>query len=801
MYKFTSDYNLKNQLKGVYSSIFGNQIYIGEDALELVLLVNISANKDEIELSRINKYISEDLFSFLSVEISAGRGNLDSLEKVQGRLEYVVNNVLEKDEELSKNGVDMNLILAMREGNFFYLYTFGDVIAILKRDNKFISLSDLLDKESRPSYIKIGSMQLQQFDRVGLGICVGAEKQDVRFLFEKSINDLSLEPLFSLDNFVAICLANEQDEWPQILNKELKEESFEYLENNATSDLSKSGDEYEVESNIDTEVSNNNEVRSYNINQINTNNLKNFQNNLNSKVQMISISVKEFLKKFQKLELSRGKLINTEEKNTDELTSKDVNFGSLGNTENTRLQTFISSLKVKLTQLSKSTLINNLISRCKRIVKNIIFVFNKYLIGGGSFDRRGALKKKKMLFRNRILFTLILLILGIFVYNAYTDAELKRQELALIEKTNLDFKRLSDQFQSIKTQVIQGQDLSDTRRAAIVNELSSISKTAQQNRDMQQILKDKEIQLQKDIIDLKDVVNKITPLTNVNIITDVAIHFSDARLSSMAVVGDNIFLSDSNRSVIYRVPTVGTGVVPQVFVTGLVQPYMLVKDPEENLVFFDNDVNASIGRISTTRENIMTRFQGLSFASVGKVNSASIFNGNGAIYEIRNINNQIFRRDKVASSFAGGGAVPTTDNTNWLSDSRLSTAVDIKTPYSIYVLSKGHGLLRFLSGSDTGLSAESFVGLSKEDFEVLKRADAFDIYENILVIADNQLKRVMVFERIGDEVNFQGFKFIRNYEYRGDKGLMSNMSKIYVLAGGKQVVVLDGSKVITLPIG
>ncbi|RMD77167.1 hypothetical protein D6810_01770 [Candidatus Dojkabacteria bacterium] len=803
--KFVSDFKIVNNQENKYFSIFGNQITLetvssdlSGNVIEMIILAEIAADRKKEDLSKFNKFICEDLFLFLSTEITAGKSYLDVLDQVQSRIESIVSNLIEKDEILSKTGIDLNILLTLREDLYFYLYLFGNGEAILLREDKLISLTDLLKERSKTSYSKMGSMQLKVEDRIILSLGSYGSTD----LLRDCLSELSFEKLSDDVSYCTLIIANENDSWPDNFEDYKSQQSEERENNNLKEEKSAVLKTSQIKGNKFPEI-----LKTFGIS------LGNWIKNMSSPKSRSSLinsgsipqtsSDEKDIKNHELISMSNKSEPLEPVECTDPGNPEDFESPRVGLIlEKVKSFAFFlvqKSLKIK-SDLIKSKIFISLKSAIFRMLTFLKQFFLVNFVGTvyfDKFDRRRILSRQsRNLTRNRLILVVIIFALLIFVNNSIQQAEQQRKELERIEKLTSQLRTFQNRLQSVKSQIIFGPEISPNRRVAINTELRSLETNIKNTPQISEINKLEYDKLLADLQSTFDEVNQIQGLKNVNVISDISLYYADANPSSMTISGQSIFVSDENRSVIYRLPISGLGLAPQVFVTGLVKPYLLLTDPEGNVVFFDNDVMASVGRFSSTQESVLTRFQGLTLSSVGRPKSASIFKGNGAIYEIRPNNKQVFKRDKLSSTFVSGGAVPTNDSTNWLTDNRLSSAVEIKTPYTVYVLTQSDGLLRFLSGKDTNLDFEKFQNMSREDFNSIKNCSSFDVTDKYLVFADNTQSRLMILEKIGDEINFQGYRFLKSIQYRGNLNLMRNMKKVLIDNSTNSVIVLDGSKIL-----
>lgn len=810
---FVLDYKIINKKQSSYVGVYGSQLKTpAEELLDVVLLINVNVEKSQEDLSKITKFVSEDFLSYISSKINDGVSYLDILDSIQSRLEYIVTNVIEKDQKLKEQGLDINLMISFRENLFYYILLFGDIEAQIKRDEAVVSISDILaESGSSKSQFKTGSLQLKNTDRLSIVFLKSTSDLPVNTIATNAIENLNIVDVLaeyedSLENscLVILLMANEHDAWPETDLNTQKGEAKDGVEDDQEN-------LYDEAEEVGTDmVRPNLELRGKN------QRITPVLNSTLSKFRIMMLGIKEKLAQFSIKNTSDYNEVNIESQQ-DELEDRKEDYDNEYYNDSkkdsyrdiTGATSFLSNLATKFRDAKKQLMSRNYLQSpffqkvklsFSNFIRLLLEFFLKHIIGTKDFDRRNARKKKQNLMRNRVILLFFVIVLVFFITRSIQEAEVERKRVETLNTTNNQLKSLSNRFQSVRSQLIQSQPVSVQTRGAILIELNSIKSELQKNTNIKELFANEFNLLDIEINNFIDEVNQVVPIKDPQIISDINIFFPDAKVSSATLVGSNVFVSDSNRNVIYRLPTTGSAVPPQVFVTGLVQPFLLVPDLDNNVIFYDNDVNNGVGRFSSTQENVLTRFQGLSPATIGRPITASVFFGNGALYEVVPINKQIFKRIRQGNSFIGGGAVPTNDATNWVTDNRLVNTIQIKTPYSIYVLVKGEGVIRFLAGADTNLGYEKYQDLTNEDYQLMKNATAFDISEKYMAVAVPAKPRIMIFEKIGDEINFQGFKYLKSLEYRGTQNLFKNISNLFLLESENKIIILDGSKVIQVNI-
>ena len=291
--------------------------------------------------------------------------------------------------------------------------------------------------------------------------------------------------------------------------------------------------------------------------------------------------------------------------------------------------------------------------------------------------------------------------------------------------------------------------------------------------------------------------------SNVRLISDVSRQFSGANLTSLAFTISNgqrlVYVTDEKNNNVYKISVDKVGNISKILLDGndsFKSPRLAVTASNGDIIIYDNNESASISRIFVNNNDKVQRFNVPVRDTIG-VFAADIFT-NGSIYELRpSPNSYIHRRLPSGNGFATGGAnYVATNPPNWRTDLDFTSAIDISVPYEVYVLIKGQGIKRYLSGGDNSITLQSFINLLSEDFEYIKQATSIDVSQKYLVVGDPVNKRILLFTISQD--SRKDLVFNKQFKYVGQESIFTNIKDIVIneLDNGGEIYVLDDNKII-----
>lgn len=362
------------------------------------------------------------------------------------------------------------------------------------------------------------------------------------------------------------------------------------------------------------------------------------------------------------------------------------------------------------------------------------------------------------------------------------EAEIARQ----IQAVEQQVAQLDSQWQSLKAEVVTAAVGSPTaeQKQGFVAEIDAVVADAQELLP-KNISKDKLEKILDETERSRNELLNIRTFSEPQLVTDLAVNFEGATPTSIVYSGGNLYVLDKAKNQIYRM---GTSIRSEAatFVTGLVSPYLMTPNKDGDLVVVDNNEDSVLATVTVANGQVK-RSPGVSRSRVGTLSALDVYDNNLALYSINAAKSAIFKQENVAGSYQ----IPN-DALPWRSDSILANGVDIAVDFSIFTLVKGSGMKRFIGGEPATYNAAGFL---PADATALGGATAFELTPTKLYIADPANRRVIVADRTDENT----FTFAEQIVYDGDdEKVFTQITDISVNEAARNIFVLDGTRVIRL---
>jgi hypothetical protein len=385
------------------------------------------------------------------------------------------------------------------------------------------------------------------------------------------------------------------------------------------------------------------------------------------------------------------------------------------------------------------------------------------------------------------LLSIIVVVCALVLFFGIRSVIQQREFQAKVESVNSQIKTLQNKLDTLNTQLatVSIGTGKETEKESLLNDFDDLSRQAS-NLKSQKISTDKLDQVIAQINTDKDQLLNVNAFTEPQVISDLGANFEGVDLSDITYSNGNVYVADKGRGVIYRL---GTAIKSEatVFASSLVQPYLLDTDTKGDIVVIDNNTDSALATIDL-KNGTVKRNPGLSKARLGTLAGIDIWASNSSMYSVKPEKQNIYRQDNVAGSYG----IPN-ESSPWRNDPDFASATDMAADYWIYVMVKGKGLQRYLAGAPAPMT---MTGLVSADVNALKNADAFEITDTRLYIVDNANKRILVFAKRQDDAQY--FDFLQQYVYRGSGKTFTQIKDIVVNEASKKMYVLDGSQVLRI---
>lgn len=825
-----------------WSGVFGYISDSSENKEEMFVIMRLASDIDgEGRLESLAKILFDSLQDNYFNPKKKYVDNTERLEDAIWQMKVKMEHLLSRESDISEKGLDIELSCLISTGEDLYIGIIGESKVYIMRGDSFADLTGGLIDGNMMGFSKIGSLLLQESDRFLIStskMALTKSEDDIKDVIQ-SLAIHKFKDLKEKSGVSLLLLADELADWavessetvlkvdevapiPSDIPKnddELVEEfAEEYIKNEIPEPLYTpespislveegfEDDELEeIENNTPlkerlTEIGSKAKDKALTLRTALFTNSKSIFNNLKGKVS-------QFRSKGKDLEEGDEEVrIENEEEDDYDYEEDEIE----GETLLDKIKIILNKIRVNLVNLFKkiksskalnnsktySWMIREFVNRVKKILDNLYKIFQREIIG--TDDRINRVKRARRLKRNRYIFIVTLAILFVVMFISIRDRQTFLADQDRINKATDTYNSIKSRQESISLEATRSASDSQQKKELILDNIETLVDEAEEA---------KKSNLFKDQLDIvianlnksSDQLMLAQDISNPTIQVDVGKTYPDAVLTDLEYSAASLFISDSSRNLVYKVPSVTPSTQPESHITGLVQPYLLVKDVDDNIIVYDNDSNAPISKFSPATAQSLTRFSGLTLAGVGKPLESSLYAGNNALYEIRGTTKQIFKRTQQGDSYINGGAVRSEDGSSWkIDENEFGNALDISAPYEVYVLIKNIGLRRYFAGGDNTIARETYINMFDQDFEALKNATSFDVKDNYLAIGDKINRRVLLFTI--EDNDQKTLRFTKQYVYRGKESIFNDINEIVVVPSENSIFVLDGTKVIKLAI-
>lgn len=826
----------QNSIENIWSNIYGYSSVISnpniQPPFEMYIVSRISTTAN-INISLLEKMLVDEVqVSYENAEKYEDRIERleDSLWKMKSKLEMM----LTKEEEVIEKGIDIEMAVLVLVEGFLYVGVIGETHVLLYRNNKLIDITKGLIDSNMMGFARTGSLKLNFDDRIitSTGEFVSINIDKILRVAE-SLDVSNLDSLFSpVPGGAFLMLADSSLNWKEITDDSINtnfdniafQSKHKYSQINLnTIDYENVTNDFDVkEKDLNTTIDDKNfyedtQKSNLNLNNSDTNNYDKDQSN-----------------EFENLEL------NTD-KNESVLLSEDqkINLNNLifrlkekfRLIKNSAQNFFLKAKKVILEILDKYLIQNkttflviiknftfNLFFVVKTFVNNLINkkdLNKRYLTNSVNKNLRNNLSFRQ---RNRKILFIFVILLSLYFLINLRNSEIERQEkqrIAEIQNKINVFARNIDVLSKEAISVnIQNVDFKVQLLSNLTNLEQNITKEINLlSSDNDNLLANREFIQRLNIFrqQINDLNNKILLIEEVNqsnlrIITDFSKLFPQSNISDIAftsITGQRlIYATDIKNNNVYKL-NVDTGSVSVIQIPSgqqFVSPRIILKDSQGKILVYDNSSTNSITRINPLDSDSVQRIS-IPYQDTSNVVAAEVFPSNGSIYELRTSpNSYIHRRLPSGNSFVTGGSSFVQSNPpTWRIDPDFSNGIDIAVPYEVYVLIKGQGIKRYLSGGDNSINQNTFINLLPKDFESLKLATAFDVGIKNMVVADSINRRILLFDITQD--SRKDLVFRKQFKYVDRSNIFSKIQEVILnepSGGSSEIYVLDDNRIILL---
>lgn len=676
--------------------------------------------------------------------------------------------LIEFDEDIKSELIDLSLVLIFVKENILYIAKLQGTGVYIKRGNELINLSNRLEDPKGLNQIFVGSGLLEEGDLVLISTKYSSETElesEFRQVFKDNLVDKSM-----------LCLGynpNSVDEKNLYTNIEKAEEKENYLEDHDSSKLEaeekletqaindaevnreeKASDLIDAHDNIDYHEQESNQDET-----VSDNDSKLKQIFSDIKFQIINIA---FLIKFKAQNLlARFKKdkVNDSQIGIDSQNEPEVTSHQIVNNKNDKTYVHILQ-KIK-------TFVLDIINKIKLKISDY----------KNSRPRKIHLKGGPRSFPiKRVVAVVLVFALLIFITNKKISEkreEDKRQEeyASYVSSAEENISKAEEIAQINKTRA----------KAYLSDSLTDLEKAKEYGIDTSKI-----DEKESSVLGLMDEIDGIIPVEGLEILFDSINSFESDGIVDFTINGGNTYVLDQKKGNVYVVE-LDSGKSAKLLNDGdLNKPLNIESLSDDKLAVYDEDEGLILVNITA---KTASKLAGLSPTTVGIVKEIENYyaDKNDILYSLRPEKSRIDKLTRLGDSFSSPQLR--------LEDADIANGVDMAIDGNIFVLTNsGSGILRYFTGKRVDTK------LSKEDIDP-SGFKAFDTNATVLsiYILDSKNKQIIRAAKPTQDMP-NTMQVLEQLVYRGDKNLFANFKEILVNSDETKMFVLDGSRLLSIPI-
>lgn len=285
---------------------------------------------------------------------------------------------------------------------------------------------------------------------------------------------------------------------------------------------------------------------------------------------------------------------------------------------------------------------------------------------------------------------------------------------------------------------------------------------------------------------VKDTVTGTTPITSINVVSDVALSFNNVQVIDFAVKGDAAYLLDSSGGRVFVVDLLTRSasiyVSSEDLKSGIAIAWTRTPSASKDRLFVYTE-QGGVFEVKKTGET--AHVAGLS-AIGSEVVEVATFQDN--LYFLSTSERVVYRSTASGTSYS----IPRAYNSAPL----LANAVDMAIDGAIWIIGDDGGIQRlFREGTGVKISDVAVVGISDPLGSGCRLATPLlsqSSQKQNLYILDPDNKRIVVVDKSPDD----GRNYLGQLEYRGDSGWFNDLKEIELSSDGRVLYVLDGSTLV-----
>ncbi len=289
--------------------------------------------------------------------------------------------------------------------------------------------------------------------------------------------------------------------------------------------------------------------------------------------------------------------------------------------------------------------------------------------------------------------------------------------------------------------------------------------------------------LKRQIYNIYYTINDITPMSNVQILSDVSIFYPGANISSILNVGESIYITSPSSQYVFSFSNSSSS-NPSIFESlksGISIPQYLTYSVTDSSMFL-YDVNNGLYKVnaSGSLQNLTNPIASVKYIQSFLGNIYMLDPSSGVMY-VANKNNGY----KVSKDF-----------TSPILKGSKSFAVD----GNIFVVDSSGSIERFYANQPTPFNITNQEAMEYPLGEVSYIYD--NMYTNDIFIVDPSHERVVVLQKPAiNATDTIDYKFVKQYVYLGsDSKIFSHIDYIDISSDGSSLYLVSGTKIIKVSV-
>lgn len=746
-------------------------VFVGDSAVLGVLSLT---GGDDFDALRAGGFVQKQIETSLANYYDTEKDYSVFLRKTAKDAKDRLIRLIEFDENIKSELIDLSLALIFIKESVIYIAKLEGTGIYIKRGNEYINLSNRLEDPKGLNQIFVGSGILEEGDLVLITTKYSSDvelESEFRQVFKEDLVDKSMLCLGYNPNSVDEKMIysnldekenNEQDEEDEIS----EDEEINRLEDHlVTKELAiEEEDERSINSDYENAINPNENIDNQGGQVQDSESLS----EQDSKFKHIFSDIK-----FQFLKIAF--LIKTKAQGLlGKFKKEKSNNSQIGIDSQDELQSVNSSADNNKNDKTYMHILKKIKSFIVNLFNQIKFKITDYR---NSRPRKMHLKGGPRSFPVKKV-AAIVIVFAVLIFITNKKISEKREE----DKKNAEYASYIDSAEENITKAEEIAQINKTRAKAYLSDsLTDLEKAKEYGIDTSKI-----DEKTSSVLGLMDEIDGIIPVEGLEILFDSINSYESDGIVDFTINGTNAYVLDQKKGNVYIVE-LESGKTAKLLNDGdLDKPLYIQSLSDDKIVVYDETDGLML--VSITAKTV-SKLAGLSPTTVGVVKEIENYyaDKNDILYSLRPEKSRIDKLTRLGDSFSSPQLR--------LEDADLANGVDIAIDGNIFVLTNsGTGILRYFTGKrvDTKLSKEEIDPSGFKAFDT--NATVLSIY-----ILDSKNKQIVRVAKPTPEMP-NTLQVLEQLVYRGDKDLFSNFKEVHVNSDETMMFVLDGSRLLSIPI-